>query len=320
MKVLRTPDERFTDLSGYDYEPHYVEIPSGDGEGTLRVHYVDEGPADAGELIVCLHGEPSWCYLYRKMIPPLDGGRLPGDRLPTSSASADRTSRPSRTDYTYARHVEWMRAALFDELDLSGVTVVGQDWGGLIGLRLVAEHPDRFRRVVTANTGLPTGDTGHGEAFMAWQKFSQEMPEFPVGPDRRRRLHLVSAGRRWSPATTPRSPTSPTRRGRGSSRSSSRPGPTTRPADANRRGLGRLAAGSTSPSCAPSATATPSPPAPTRGSSTEVPGTRGPEPHDHRRRRPLPPGGRGPATWPRPSSTSSPEHGRELSPRSSTVG
>jgi haloalkane dehalogenase len=180
LKVLRTPDERFADLPGYDFSPRYVEVPSGNGEGSLRVHYVDEGPSDAGELILLMHGEPSWSYLYRKMIPPLTaaGFRVVAPDL----VGFGRSDKPAdRTDYTYARHVEWMRAALFGELDLSGITVLGQDWGGLIGLRLVAEHPDRVRRVVAANTGLPTGDMDMGEAFMAWQKFSQEVPELPVG-------------------------------------------------------------------------------------------------------------------------------------------
>src|SRR5271169_702212 len=179
MDSLRTPDERFAGLEGYPFEPHYVEVPAGDGT-SLRVHYVDEGSPRADERILLLHGEPSWSYLYRRMIPPLEGA---GFRvLAPDLVGFGRSDKPaSRDDYTYARHVEWMRAALFDELDLSGLTVVGQDWGGLVGLRLVAEHPDRFRRVVTANTGLPTGDMDMGEAFLAWQKFSQEAPELPVG-------------------------------------------------------------------------------------------------------------------------------------------
>ena len=180
MKVLRTPDERFTGLPGYDFSPHFVEIPTGDGDGVLRVHYLDEGPSDAPEIIVLMHGEPSWSFLYRTMIPPLTaaGFRVVAPDL-VGFGRSDKPAHPA--DYTYARHVEWMRAALFDELALSGATVVGQDWGGLIGLRLVAEHPDRVRRVVAANTGLPTGDMDMGEAFMAWQKFSQEVPELPVG-------------------------------------------------------------------------------------------------------------------------------------------
>ena len=179
MKVLRTPDERFSDLPGYDFSPRYLEVPSGDG-ARLRVHYIDEGPGGASETIVLLHGEPSWSYLYRSMIPPLTaaGFRVVAPDL----VGFGRSDKPAdRTEYTYARHVEWIRAALFDQLDLADISLVGQDWGGLIGLRLVAEHPDRFRRVVAANTGLPTGDMDMGEAFMAWQRFSQDVPELPVG-------------------------------------------------------------------------------------------------------------------------------------------
>jgi haloalkane dehalogenase len=180
MNILRTPDECFVALAGFDVAPHYVEVPSREGSGRLRVHYVDEGPASGTETILLMHGEPSWSYLYRKMIGPLTGA---GFRvIAPDLVGFGRSDKPaSRADYSYARHVEWMRAALFDELDLSGVTLVGQDWGGLIGLRLVAEHPDRFRRVVAANTGLPTGDLDMGEAFLAWQKFSQEVPSLPVG-------------------------------------------------------------------------------------------------------------------------------------------
>jgi haloalkane dehalogenase len=180
MNILRTPDERFDKLSGFDFSPHYVEVPCGEGRQDLRVHYIDEGPTSGRETILLMHGEPSWCYLYRKMIGPLTnaGFRVVAPDL----VGFGRSDKPaSRGDYTYARHVEWMRAALLDELELSDVTLVGQDWGGLIGLRLVAEHPDRFRRVVAANTGLPTGDLDMGEAFLAWQKFSQEVPTLPVG-------------------------------------------------------------------------------------------------------------------------------------------
>lgn len=174
MDVLRTPDERFVDLSGYDFDPHYVEIADG-----IRVHYVDEGPSD-GPVVLLLHGEPSWSYLYRKMVPPLAraGFRVVAPDL----VGFGRSDKPaSRLDYTYARHVEWMRAALFDELDLHDVTLFGQDWGGLIGLRLAAEHAKRVARICAANTFLPTGEGTPSDAFLAWRQFSQDTPTLPVG-------------------------------------------------------------------------------------------------------------------------------------------
>ena len=174
MDALRTPDDRFTDLPGYPFEPHYVEVTDG-----LRVHYVDEGPRD-GQVVLMLHGEPSWSYLYRKMIPVLTAAGLRA--VAPDLVGFGRSDKPTeRSDYTYARHVEWMRSALFDGLGLTDVTVVGQDWGGLIGLRLVGEHPDCFARAVAANTFLPTGDNPPGDAFKAWQKYSQEVPNFHVG-------------------------------------------------------------------------------------------------------------------------------------------
>ena len=177
MDVLRTPDERFTDLPAYPFSPHYLEVADGDGD-ELRVHYVDEGPAGTDPVLL-LHGEPSWSFLYRKMIPIVvaAGHRAVAPDL----VGFGRSDKPaSRTDYTYQRHVDWLRA-LVAGLDLRDITLVGQDWGGLIGLRLVAEHEDRFARVVAANTFLPTGDRDPGDAFLAWQKFSQETPTFPVG-------------------------------------------------------------------------------------------------------------------------------------------
>lgn len=178
MDALRTPDDRFADLPGYPFEPHYVEVPDGEG-GRLRVHHLDEGPAD-GEVVLLLHGEPSWSFLYRKMVPPLVEAGL--RVVVPDLVGFGRSDKPAdRSDYTYARHVDWMRAAVFDTLSLDGITLVGQDWGGLIGLRLVGEHPDRFARVVAANTFLPTGEAPPNDAFKAWQQFSQEVPELPVG-------------------------------------------------------------------------------------------------------------------------------------------
>jgi haloalkane dehalogenase len=178
MKALRTPEDRFAGLPDFPYPPQYVEVDSGDG-GRLRVAYVDEGPRD-GQTVLLLHGEPSWSFLYRKMIPVLveAGLRVVAPDL----VGFGRSDKPvERSDYTYARHVEWMRQALLEQLDLSDVTFVGQDWGGLVGLRVVAENPERFARVVVANTGLPTGDQPMSEAFLAWQRYSQETPDFRVG-------------------------------------------------------------------------------------------------------------------------------------------
>lgn len=178
MKVLRTPDERFEHLPDYDFAPRYAGLDDLDGGG-LRVHYLDEGPPDA-DPVVLFHGDPSWCYLYRTMIPVLvaAGHRVIAPDL----VGFGRSDKPAdRGDYSYARHVEWMRELLFDRLDVGAITVFGQDWGGMIALRLLAEHPDRFARAVMGNTGLPTGDHPMPDAFMGWQKFSQEVPEFTVG-------------------------------------------------------------------------------------------------------------------------------------------
>ena len=126
-----------------------------------------------------LHGEPSWAYLYRKMIPSIAGA---GHRaIAPDLAGFGRSDKPARRqDYTYQRHVDWVHGFI-DALDLKNITLVCQDWGGLIGLRVAAEQPDRFARIVAANTFLPTGDRPPGEAFLRWQKFSQETPNFNVG-------------------------------------------------------------------------------------------------------------------------------------------
>jgi haloalkane dehalogenase len=173
MDVLRTPDDCFADLPDYDFAPRYADV---DG---LRVHFVDEGERDAAPVLM-MHGEPSWSYLYRKMVPVV--ARAGHRVLAPDLVGFGRSDKPaSREDYTYQRHVDWMRGLLLETLALRDITLVCQDWGGLIGLRLVAEHPERFARVVAANTLLPTGDQPAGDAFMAWRKFSQEVPEFPVG-------------------------------------------------------------------------------------------------------------------------------------------
>ena len=177
MDFLRTPDDRFDNLPGYPFEPNYVSVPDGDG-GELHMHYVDEGPAD-GEVVLCLHGEPSWSYLYRKMIPIfVDAGYR---AIAPDLCGFGRSDKPaSRDNYTYASHMAWL-TAFVETLDLTGITLVCQDWGGLLGLRLVGEQPERFARIAAANTFLPTGDNPPGEAFLAWQTFSQETPVFKVG-------------------------------------------------------------------------------------------------------------------------------------------
>ena len=175
MQVLRTPAERFAGVPDFPYEVHYADA---DGAG-LRVAYVDEGPRDAAPVLL-LHGEPTWAFLYRTVIPALlrAGLRVVAPDL----VGFGRSDKPAeRSDYSYARHVEWMRAALLERIGLHDITLVGHDWGGLIGLRLVAEHPDHFARVVVTNTGLPTGDERMSDAFLAWQRFSQETEELPVG-------------------------------------------------------------------------------------------------------------------------------------------
>jgi len=174
MKLLRTPDDRFTDLPDFPYEPHYAEV--GDG---IRVAYVDEGSRGAAPVLL-LHGEPSWSFLYRKMIPVLTAA---GHRVVAPDLLGfGRSDKPAAAeDHTYRNHVEWMEQLVFERLDLHDITLFGQDWGGLIGLRLVAAAPDRFARVVVGNTGLPTGERPPNDAFLAWQKFAREAEQFPVG-------------------------------------------------------------------------------------------------------------------------------------------
>jgi haloalkane dehalogenase len=167
MRLLRTPEDRFADLPDFGYQPGYADVPDPDG-GTLRMAYVQAGPDD-GPVALLLHGEPSWSFLYRKVIPVLTnaGMRVVAPDL----VGFGRSDKPAEvTDHSYARHVEWLRALAFDALDLRGVTLVGQDWGGLLGLRLLAEHPDRFSAVVAANTGLPTGDVTMPDAWWKFRK------------------------------------------------------------------------------------------------------------------------------------------------------
>lgn len=176
MKVLRTPDERFAALPGYNFAPHYTDITDDDGTA-LRIHHVDEGAPNAAPILL-MHGEPSWSFLYRRMIAGLAarGHRVVAPDL----VGFGRSDKPAaQDDYTYERHVRWMSDWLTGN-DLRNITLFCQDWGGLIGLRLVAAFPDRFARVVVANTGLPIG-TGRTDAFQQWLDFSQSVPVLPVG-------------------------------------------------------------------------------------------------------------------------------------------
>lgn len=176
MQVLRTPDERFANLPDFPYTPHYTDIRDASG-ATLRIATIDEGPRNAAPVLL-LHGEPTWSFLYRKIIARLvaNGHRVMAPDL----VGFGRSDKPSeRADYTYERHVKWMSDWLIAN-DLRDITLFCQDWGGLIGLRLVAAFPERFARVVAANTFLPTG-TGATPAFEAWLNFSQSVPVFPTG-------------------------------------------------------------------------------------------------------------------------------------------
>ncbi|OBI43981.1 haloalkane dehalogenase [Mycobacterium kyorinense] len=196
MQTLRTPDERFAGIPEFPYPPRYSDVPDSDG-GTLRMAWVQDGPADADPILM-LHGEPSWSFLYRKMIPVLAGA---GHRVVCPDlVGFGRSDKPARLeDHTYARHVEWVRTLAFDVLDLQRVTLVGQDWGGLIGLRLAAEHPDRFSRIVVANTGLPTGDIPMPKVWWRFREAIQNQPELDIGGFvqsgcRRPMSHAVRAG------------------------------------------------------------------------------------------------------------------------------
>lgn len=177
MKVLRTPDNCFENLLGYDFDPNYIEVDSSDGTA-LRVHYLDEGPRD-GQIVLMMHGEPSWCYLYRKMIPLIVAAGYRA--IAVDLVGFGRSDKPSeQSDYTYATHVDWVNQFIRG-LDLSNVTLMAQDWGGLIGLRVVTDNVERFARVVVANTGLPEGSSKAPKEFEDWLAFSQSVPELPVG-------------------------------------------------------------------------------------------------------------------------------------------
>jgi haloalkane dehalogenase len=177
MAVLRTPDEEFDGLEGWPFAPHYTEIDGGP-LGPLRIAHAEAGPAN-GPVALLMHGEPSWSYLYRKMIPVLAGG---GFRcLAPDLVGFGRSDKPGAfDDYSYDRHVGWMRQWL-EAQALTNILLFCQDWGGLIGLRLVAAMPDRFARVCASNTFLPTGEGKPSEAFLRWRDYSQRVEDFDSG-------------------------------------------------------------------------------------------------------------------------------------------
>ena len=180
MDRLRTPDERFANLPDFSYEPHFVDVTDPTGGAPLRMAYLDEGPQDAPETVLLLHGEPTWSFLYRKVMPVLLSA---GYRVVVPALIGfGRSDKPSaRSEISYARLVAWTSEALFDRLNLTNSTLFGPDWGSLVGLRLVALAPERFSRIAIGNGGLPTGEEKISEAFLAWQEFSQTVPEMPIG-------------------------------------------------------------------------------------------------------------------------------------------
>ena len=218
MEYLRTPEDRFERLLDYPFAPHYVDV------GGLRMHYVDEGPADAPPVLM-LHGEPTWSYLYRHMIPvcAAAGHRVIAPDL----IGFGKSDKPTRIDdYSYQSHMDWM-LSLLDQLALTRITLVCQDWGSLLGLRLAAENPDRFRAIVVGNGMLPTGDQTVPTAFQLWKNFAIYSPVFPVsriidaasfrklGPDEKRAYEApfpnrkYKAGARAFPKLVPVTPNDP---------------------------------------------------------------------------------------------------------------
>ena len=167
--ILRTPDERFTNLEGWTYEPRYVEING------ARVHYIDEGE---GETILCLHGEPTWAYLYRKMIPVLSARHRVIAMDFIGFGRSDKYA--EREAYSFEMHRQTL-ATFIEQLDLKNITAVVQDWGGIIGLRVATEMTERVARLVIMNTGLPTGDVPATEGFMKWRAYAMRTPDLPIG-------------------------------------------------------------------------------------------------------------------------------------------
>ena len=169
MKILRTPDNRFLNLLDYPFKPNYIQL------GDIRIHYVDEGESSE-EVVLLIHGEPTWSYLYRKMVPIVSesGYRV----IVPDLVGFGKSDKPiNQEDYTYEKHVGWI-SSFIESLDLKNINLFCQDWGGLIGLRIVSEQGYRFNRIIASNTSLPTGDFKVPKAFFNWQKFSQDTPVF----------------------------------------------------------------------------------------------------------------------------------------------
>ena len=238
MRTLRTPDGRFTGLPDAGVV-HHTDVDDGEG-GSLRMAWVEDGPAGAPPVLL-LHGEPTWSFLYRSVLPVLAAAGLRA--IAPDLVGFGRSDKPAEiADHTYARHVEWVRALAFDVLDLRGVTLVGQDWGGLIGLRLVAEHPDRFARVVAANTGLPTGDRDMPEVWWRFRRGGQGRRGRDAGRRAAGRLRVRAPALRRRGVRLRRAVPGRVVQGRAAGDAAARPDPPGRPGDRGQPGrLGRAA-------------------------------------------------------------------------------